>query len=77
MVLAGSARLAAWGIPIGLILLAASARYFRSMVLGVSPLDPLLYLASATAAIAVALAAAWLPARRATRVDPMTALRYE
>jgi len=77
MVLAGSARLAAWGIPIGLILLAASARYFRSMVLGVSPLDPLLYLASATAAIAVALAAAWLPAHRATRADPMTALRYE
>lgn len=77
MVLADSARLAAWGIPIGLLLLAASARYFRSMVLGVSPLDPFMYLASAAAAIAVALAAAWLPARRATRVDPMTALRYQ
>jgi len=77
MVLAESARLAAWGIPIGLVLLAAAARYFRSMVLGVSPLDPLIYLASAAAAMAVALAAAWLPAHRAARVAPMTALRYE
>jgi ABC-type antimicrobial peptide transport system permease subunit len=77
MVLAESARLAGWGIPIGLALLAASARYFRSMALGGSPFDPVLYLASAVAVVAVAFAAAWFPAHRATRVDPMTALRHE
>ena len=77
MVLAEAARLALWGIPVGLALLAASARYFRSMALGVSPLDPRLYLASAVAVLAVAFAATWFPAHRATRVDPMTALRHE
>jgi len=77
MVLVDSARMAGWGISIGLALLAASARYFRSMALGVSPLDPSLYLASAMAVVTVAFAAAWFPAHRATRVDPMTALRHE
>jgi ABC-type antimicrobial peptide transport system permease subunit len=47
------------------------------MLLGVTPLDPLAYALSAVGVIALALAAAWLPARRATRVDPMEALRAE
>ena len=77
MVVTESLRMAGWGIPIGLALLAMAAWYVRSMVLGVTPLDPLTYVTSAQAAVLVALAAAWLPARRATRVDPMTALRSE
>jgi ABC-type antimicrobial peptide transport system permease subunit len=47
------------------------------MLLGVTPLDPLAYGLSAAAVVGLALAAAWLPARRATRVDPMEALRSE
>ena len=77
MVLVESVRLAAVGIPFGLMLLVASVRYLHSMVLGVSPLNPALYVVSAAAAIAVAFAAGWFPAQRATRVDPIQALRQE
>lgn len=77
MVLAESLRMAAWGIPMGLLILGATAWSTRSMVMGVTPLNPLTYLMSAGAAVVVALSAAWFPARRATQVDPMTALRSE
>jgi ABC-type antimicrobial peptide transport system permease subunit len=77
LVLGESLRLAAIGVPIGLAGLAATAQYARSMLLGVTPLDPLAYGLSAAAVVGLALAAAWLPARRATRVDPMEALRSE
>ena len=77
MVMGESLRMAAWGIPIGLAFLAVAAWCVRSIVLGVTPLDPLTYVASAAAAVIVALTAAWLPATRATRVDPMVALRSE
>ena len=77
LILGEALRLAAVGVPIGLAGLAVAARYTRSMLLGVTPLDPLSYGLSAAAVVAPALAAAWLPARRATRVDPMEALRSE
>jgi len=77
LVMGESLRMAAIGVPIGLAALAAAARLSESMLLGVTPLDPLSYVLSAVAALGLALAAAWLPARRATRVDPMEALRAE
>jgi hypothetical protein len=77
LILGESLRMAAWGIPIGMGLLAAAVWYARSMVLGVSPLDPRIYGLSAAAVLGLTLLAAWLPARRATRVDPMAALRSE
>jgi predicted permease len=77
LVLGESLRLAAIGVPIGLAGLAAAARLASSALLGVTPLDPLSYVLSATAVVGLALAAAWLPARRATQVDPMEALRSE
>jgi predicted permease len=76
-VLGESLRMAAIGVPIGLAGLAAGARLAGSMLLGVTPLDPLTYILSAVAVVGLALAAAWIPARRATRVDPMEALRAE
>ena len=77
LIIVESLRMAAWGIPFGLGLLAIASWYARSLVLGISTLDPRIYLASATAALAITALAAWLPARRATRVDPMAALRSE
>ncbi|MGA2272278.1 MAG: ADOP family duplicated permease [Bryobacteraceae bacterium] len=77
LVLGESLRLAAIGVPIGLAGLAVAAQLAGSMLLGVTPLDPLSYGLSAVAVVGLALAAAWLPARRATRVDPMEALRAE
>ena len=77
LVLGESLRMAAIGVPIGLAGLAGAARLAGSMLLGVTPLDPLAYALSAVAVVALALAAAWLPAHRATRVDPMEALRAE
>jgi len=77
LVIGESLRMAAIGVPIGLAGLAAAAQLAGSILLGVTPLDPLAYVLSAVAAVGLALAAAWLPARRATRVDPMEALRAE
>ncbi|MGD0498045.1 MAG: ADOP family duplicated permease [Bryobacteraceae bacterium] len=77
LVMGESLRLAAAGVPLGLAGLAAAAQGARSMLLGVTPFDPVSYGFSAAAAVALALAAAWLPARRAARVDPMEALRSE
>jgi predicted permease len=77
MVLGESLRMAAWGVPLGLVLLAVAAYYARSVVLGISPLDPRIYAISAVLVTALTIAAGWLPARRATRIDPMEALRSE
>jgi putative ABC transport system permease protein len=52
-------------------------RVIQTLLVGVSPTDPLTCLASGLLLLAVALLACWLPARRAARVDPMVALRYE
>jgi putative ABC transport system permease protein len=53
------------------------ARVLSSLLYGVSAVDPLAYLGAVALLLAVALAANWLPARRAARVDPMVALRSE
>lgn len=77
MVLAQIGRLAAIGIPLGLLLAVALGHAARSLLFGLSGHDPLV-LASATVLLAlVVVAAAWWPAGRAARTDPMGALRNE
>ena len=69
--------LAATGLALGAAGALALSRFLQALLYGVGSLDPLTYAAAASVLIAVAVAACWLPARRAARVDPMVALRYE
>jgi predicted permease len=77
MVLCQGLLLTGIGIGIGLAGAIALTRYLEGMLYGVTPLDPLTYVATVALFAAVASIASFLPARRATRIDPMTALRYE
>jgi putative ABC transport system permease protein len=65
------------GIAIGLASAAAVTQFLASMLFGVKATDPLTYLAVVALLAFVALAASYIPARRAMRVDPIVALRYE
>jgi putative ABC transport system permease protein len=76
-VLGQALLLALIGLAIGLVLGVVSTRVMSSLLYGVSPADPLTLSATSLLLLAVALLASYIPARRATRVDPMVALRYE
>jgi macrolide transport system ATP-binding/permease protein len=65
------------GIAIGFAVSIAAARAVEGLLFGVSPVDPLVFIGIPFLLASVAIAASVGPARRATRVDPMTALRYE
>ncbi|MGA8231080.1 MAG: ABC transporter permease [Candidatus Acidiferrales bacterium] len=69
--------LAGIGIAVGVVGALAMTRLLAFMLAGVSPRDPLTFTGVALLIAAVALAACYIPARRAMRVDPMVALRYE
>jgi len=77
LVLGSGARLAAIGLAVGLTLALLAGRLLQGLLFGVTPRDPVV-LALVTASVAVAtLSACFIPVRRATRVDPMVALRAE
>jgi predicted permease len=69
--------LALLGIALGLPLTLLLAAVLSAVIYGIVPYDPATLAASGLILLAIALAAAWLPARRAARIDPMVALRYE
>jgi predicted permease len=69
--------LAGIGIVVGLVLAPVSTWLAKSLLYNVSPFDPLTFIAVAAFLVLVAIVASWLPAIRATRVDPLTALRGE
>ncbi|HEY7700109.1 MAG TPA: FtsX-like permease family protein, partial [Vicinamibacteria bacterium] len=77
LVVSGSLRFVLPGMALGLLMSAALARLLAGQLFGVSPFDPVVYLGVALVLGTTALAASYLPARRATRVDPIEALRVE
>jgi predicted permease len=70
-------RLAAWGVGLGLLAAAAVSRAVSGLLFGISSRDPVTFAAVPLLLAGVALLACYVPARRATRVDPLTALRHE
>jgi len=76
-VLGRAVRLAAFGIIGGAMLAALAAQGLSTLLLGVSPFDPLTYVVVSMFLVGVCLFASFIPARRATRVDPIVALRAE
>lgn len=77
MILRQGVGVLAIGLGIGLLLAFVGTRALANLIVGVKPNDPLTYAVVATMLAAIALLACWIPARRATRVDPLIALRYE
>jgi putative ABC transport system permease protein len=70
-------KLAIAGILIGLLAAFALTRVITTFLFGVEAMDPLTYVFTALILLGVAIAASYLPARRATKVDPLTAVRYQ
>jgi predicted permease len=77
MVLRESSLLAVFGIVIGLAAAFGLTRFIRAMLYGLQPTDPATLVPAALLLLAIAIAAGYGPARRASRVDPMQALRHE
>jgi len=77
MVLREGAVLSAVGVALGLPLAALLGFALSSLLYDVKPLDPLVFISAPAALTVAALVASWLPARRATRVTPLTALRTD
>ena len=77
MVIGGGMRLVLIGICIGVAAALGLARFLSNILFGVKPTDPTTFVSVVTMLLGVAMLACYLPARRATKVDPMVALRHE
>ncbi len=77
LVIAQGLRLVGLGLVVGIVLSLAGVRLIQGRLYGTSGSDPLTFAAAALALAAAALLASWIPARRATRIDPMIALRAD
>ena len=77
MVMAQGMSLAVAGVAIGLVSAVTLSRLIETLLFGVTARDPVVFVAVPAILAAVALVAVWLPALRATRIDPIDALRCE
>jgi ABC-type antimicrobial peptide transport system permease subunit len=77
LVIGGALRLLVFGVALGIPAAWAASRLISSMLFGLTATDPLTILGATVLLGATAIVAAFLPAYRASRVDPMVALRYE
>jgi putative ABC transport system permease protein len=77
MVLGQGMVLGLLGVGAGALFSFILARFMTGLLFGVSSYDPVTFITMALALLVVTLVACYIPARRATKVDPMTALRYE
>jgi ABC-type antimicrobial peptide transport system permease subunit len=77
MVLRESVALSAAAIAVGVVASLLVTRFVKSMLFGIAPSDPAVLVIATTLLLFVAIAASWLPARRAARVQPMEALRRD
>jgi ABC-type antimicrobial peptide transport system permease subunit len=77
MILRQGMTLVSIGVAIGLLLAAAGSQVLKTLLFGVTPLDPLTFVGATSCFAMIGVAACFLPAWRATRVDSVEALRYE
>ena len=77
MVLIQAGRLAIFGVAIGLGAAVIASRALRSQLFQIAPTDTVTYVMVGAGLLIVALVASWIPARRASRIDPLTALRHD
>jgi ABC-type antimicrobial peptide transport system permease subunit len=77
MVLRASLRPIVVGLAVGIVAALAIGRLIAALLFGIEATDPTTFAAVAVMIVAVALAASWVPARRAARIAPLIALRHE
>jgi ABC-type antimicrobial peptide transport system permease subunit len=77
MVVSQGLRLTLLGVTLGVIGAFGAAQWVASFLFGVGPRDPIVFASIPLLIVVVSLAAVWIPARRATKVDPLVALRCE
>jgi ABC-type antimicrobial peptide transport system permease subunit len=70
-------KLALLGLALGLVAAWAMTRFIANLLYGVTATDPLVFIGVSSLLLLVAMLASWLPARRATEIDPITVLRHE